>query len=67
MKRVRSDDHALHVLNTAETRLRKALITNCNRKLVNCISECVLNVLNGDLKLSGSKTRKLQEYKPALR
>ena len=40
MKRVKSNYHALHVLKTAEPKLRKALINNCNK---NCISECVLN------------------------
>jgi len=49
MKRVRSNYHAVHVLKTAEPKLRKALITNCNKELVNCISECVLNVLNGNI------------------
>jgi len=67
MKRVKSNYHALHVLKTDEPRLRKALITNCNKQLVNCISEYVLNVLNGNIKLSGCNTRKLIKYKSALR
>ena len=54
------------MLKMAEPRLRKALITNCNKELVNCISECVLNVLNGNIKLSGCNTRKLQKHKAAL-
>ena len=53
MKQVNSNYHALHVLKRAEPRLRKALITNCNKELVNCIRECVLNVLNGNIRLSG--------------
>jgi len=67
MKRVKSNYHALHVLKTAEPRWRKALITICNKELVNCISECVLNVLNGNLKLSDCNTRKLQKHKSELR
>ena len=67
MKRVKSNYYALHVLKTVERRLRKALITNWNKELVNCISECVLNVPNGNLKLSDSYTRKLQKHKSALR
>ena len=55
------------MLKKAEPRLRKALITNCNTELVNCISECLLNVLNGNLKLSDSNARKMQKYKCALR
>ena len=52
MKRVKSNYHALHVLKTAEATLHKTLITNCNKELVNCISECVFNMLNRNLKLS---------------
>ena len=64
---MKSNYHALHVLNTAEPRLHKALITNCNKELVNCISECMLNMLNGNLKLSDCNTRKLQKHKSELR
>jgi len=67
MKRVRSNYHAFHVLKTAEPRLRKALITNCNKEIVICISECVLNILSGNIILSYYKTRKLKIYKSALR
>jgi len=67
MKRVKSNYHALDVLKTAEPRLRKAVITNFNNGLVNCISEYVLNVLNGNLKVSDCNTRKLQKHNSALR
>jgi len=33
--------------------LRKTIISNCNKELVNCISECVVDVLNGNIKLTG--------------
>jgi len=66
MKRVKNY-HTLQVLKTAEPKLRKAIISNCNKELVNCISECVLNVLNGNIKLTGCVTRKLQKHKAALR
>jgi len=67
MKRVKSNYHALHVLNTAEPRLRKALKTNCNKELANCMNECVLNVLNDDINLSSCNTRNLKKHKAALR
>ena len=66
MKRVKSKYHDQHVLKTAKPRLNKTLTTNCNKELVNCINECVLNVLNSNLKMSNCKTRKLQKYKSAL-
>jgi hypothetical protein len=64
MKRVRSNYHALQVLKMAHPKLRKAIIANCDKELVNCISECVLNVLNGNLPCEASKLRK---HKVALR
>jgi hypothetical protein len=63
-KRVRSNYHALQVLKTAHPKLRKAIIANCDKELVNCISECVLNVLTGNLPCDVSKLRK---HKVALR
>jgi len=55
------------VLKDAKTGLRKAIISNCDRELVNSICECVLNVLNGNVKLSGCVTRKLRKHKAVLR
>jgi len=62
MKRVKSNYHALHVLKTADPKLCKAIISNCNKELVNSISECILNVLNGNVKLAGCNTRKLRKH-----
>jgi hypothetical protein len=64
MKRVRSNFRTLQVLKTAHPKLRKAIISNCNKELVNCISECALNVLNGNLPCNA---RKLRKHKAALR
>jgi len=66
MKRVKTNYHTLHVLKTADPKLRKAIISNCNKEVVHCISECILNVLNGNIKLTGCDTRKLQKLKAAL-
>ena len=51
MKRVKWNYHTLQVQKTADSKLRKAIISKCNKKLVNCISECILNVLNGNIKM----------------
>jgi len=65
MKRIKSNYHALNVLKSAQTKLRKAIISNCNRALLNCIS--ILNVLNGNLKVSDCGKQKLRKHKSALR
>ena len=67
MKRLRSNYHALHVLKAVKIKLRKAIISNCDREHVNSICECVLNVLNGYVKLWGCVTRKLRKHKAVLR
>jgi len=64
---VKSNYHALHVLKTAEPRLRKAIVSNCKKDLVNSIKECVFNALNGNIKLTGCSKRKLRKHKAALR
>jgi len=47
----------------SSTKLRKAIISNCNRELLNRIIECVLNLLNGNLKVSNCARRMLQNIK----
>jgi len=67
MKRVKSNYHAVLLLKTAEPKLRKAIISYCNKELVNSISECILNVLNGNVKLAGCNTRKFLQHRVTLR
>jgi len=45
---------------TAQPKLRKAIISRSNRELLNCISECVLNVLNGNLHVSECGKQKIK-------
>ena len=56
-----------HVLMSAQPKLRKAIVSNCDKKHVNCISDCVLSGLNGNIPLTGRDTRKLRNQKVALR
>jgi hypothetical protein len=44
-------------------KLRKAIIVNGYRELFNSISECVLNVLNGILRVSDCAKRKLSKHR----
>ena len=67
MKHLRSHYHALHVLKGAAPKLRKAIILNGDKQLVNSICECVLNVLNGNVELSSCVKRKLRKHKNVLR
>ena len=55
------------MLKTAESRLRKAIISNCNKELLKCINECVLNVLKGNINQTVCNTCKLRKHKAAIR
>ena len=55
------------MLKGAAPKLRKAIIVNGDKQLVNSICECVLNVLNGNVKLSSCVKRKLRKHKNVLR
>ena len=51
----------------ARPKLLKAIISNCNKDVLNSISECILNVLNGNIRLSDCAKRKLKKHKSNLR
>ena len=67
MKRIKENFHTLHVLKHARPNLRKEIISNCERDLMYLISECVLNVLNGNVALTCCVKRKLSKHRLALR
>ena len=67
MRRIKSNFHKLHTLKDAQPKLRKAIISNCDKDLVNCVIECALNLLHGNVKLSDCMRRKLRKYRRQLR
>lgn len=67
MRRIKANYHALHVLKNARPKLRKAIVSNCNKDLLNSICECVLNVLNGNIRISDCTKRKLRKFRTSLR
>jgi len=67
MKRIRSNYHSLHVLKDARPKLRRAILANSDKELVNSVGECALNVLQGNVKLSKCKKRKLRKFRRQLR
>ena len=66
MRRIKFNHYTLQMLKTAIPKLRKAIISNCNKNLLNSISECVLNVLNGNIQLSNFAKRKFKKHKSTL-
>jgi len=66
MKRIRSNYHALQVLKTADPKLREAILANCKIELVKNLSECLLNLLRDNVKLTPCQ-RKLRKHRVHLR
>ena len=67
MKRIKANYQALQVLKTARPKLRKAIVSNCNNDLFHIISECGVNVLNGNIRVTDCAKRKLKRFKSNLR
>jgi len=63
MKRIRSNYHALQVLKMADPKLRKAILANCKSEVVNTLSECSLNLLRGNVKMTQCEKRKLRKHR----
>jgi len=67
MKRIKSSFYKLHTLKDAKPKLRKAIISNCDKELIHAISECALNVLRGNVNLTDCQKKRLCKFKGRLR
>jgi len=67
MKRIKSNYHTLQVLKTSNPKLRKAILTNSKGELVKTLSECSLNLLRGNVKVTPCQKRKLHKHRAVLR
>jgi hypothetical protein len=67
MNRLKSQLHFLHVLKDAKPQARRAILSSASNDLIKAIVECVINTLNGNLKLSNDEKGKLKKYKNRLR
>lgn len=57
----------LKVLSKANKHQRGAIIQTANKELIECLCECALNILNGNVPLKNSDLQKLQKHKCHLR
>ena len=67
MKHIKTNFHKVYTNKDAQQKIRKAIISNCDKDLVNCVSKCALNFLHGNVKLSDCTRRKLRKYRCQLR
>ena len=67
MLRIKKNLDLLKVLVTCNKNMRKALLQNADKELILTICECILNCLNGNIKLSEKCVEKISKYKKLLR
>ena len=68
MDLIKSNSHYLKILAKGEPKLRKFILSNARKKLINCLTECVYNTLyNKKIKFNPTKKEKLKKYKKSLR
>ena len=57
----------LAYLGKCKAKIRKAILANADKELVECICQCVFNMLSGNLKLNDQEKKNLTKYKNTLR
>jgi hypothetical protein len=67
MKKVAANIHHLSLLGNCNSKLRKAILRHSEKDLVFAICECVLNLLNGNVKTDSRVIHKLGKHKQILR
>lgn len=57
----------LSALHTLKPKYRTALLKSCDDEEINCICECIHNVLRGKVPIEEKNKKKLKKYKSVLR
>lgn len=65
--RVKTHKDFLKALLTLKPKYRDALLKSCGEEEINCISECIYNVLKGKVPLKSQEKIKLKKFKNILR
>ena len=65
--RIKKHIPQLKLLRKATPKQRKSILERSNTGLVNCIGECCLNVLNGNVKITKPQRKKLSRHAKTLR
>lgn len=57
----------LKILAKSKNKLRRVILEKADQKLITAICECILNLLNGKIKIDSSSKEKLFKYRKTLR
>ena len=67
MDKLKKNIKTLEILSYCDKTNRNKILSSANQDLILCICECVLNSLNGNIKLDKKIVHKLKKYKHTLR
>lgn len=62
LNRFSKNKNYLCLLSNCKNKLRRAIVSNSNREQIYSVCECILNVSNGNVKLSKDDFAKLKKY-----
>ena len=65
--RVKKHLPELRVLSMCTPRQRKAYLKHANKSLIDCLSECCVNTLKGNVPLAASQKKSLSRHKKHIR
>lgn len=66
-QRLKTHQDLLSALHTLKPKYRIALLKSCDDQEINCICECVHNVLQGKVPIDEKSKKKLRKHKSVLR
>lgn len=66
-RRLTTHKHLLNALHTLKPKYQRALLKTCDEEEINCICECIHNVLQGKIPLKDQDKQKLNKHKNILR
>jgi hypothetical protein len=63
LKNIGRQENLLKALAHCKIKIRKAILKNADRDLVDAICQCIFNLLNGNMNLSSSEKASLHKYR----
>lgn len=67
MNEIKKNFHHLHVIANAKPTLRKAILKNANKDVIDALCSCLYNFMKGNIKTNKNVLKRAQKYKNTLR
>ena len=67
LEKLKQKKDVLKLLGECKSKIRKAILKNAEKDLIETICHCIYNLLKGNINLTQSEKQKLSKYKHVLR